>query len=106
MGGELLEGSQLGILLEAVALPTLAAQHELASASTEGRVVDGNRRPLIPTELLASVRTGELMSGDMSLSLGAGSSLGLAGESGVTSPSFRVVLALRYAPRGRANAGP
>jgi ABC-type dipeptide/oligopeptide/nickel transport system ATPase subunit len=46
------------------------------------------------------------MSGDMSLSVGAGSSLGLAGESGVTSPSFRVVLALRYAPRGRAKAGP
>ena len=55
----------------------------------------------MPTEWLASVRTGELLSGDMSLSLGAGGSLGLTGESGMTSPSFRVVFALRYAPLGR-----
>jgi len=104
MGGEILDGSKLGILLEAVALPTLVAQHELAPASTGGRAVLGNRRPLMPTEWLASVRTGELLSGDMSLSLGAGGSLGLTGESGVTSPSFRVVFALRYAPRARRKA--
>jgi hypothetical protein len=58
----------------------------------------------MPTEWLASVRTGELLSGDMSLSLGAGSSLGLTGESGITSPAFRVVLGLRYAPRERTTA--
>jgi hypothetical protein len=56
---------------------------------------------LMPTEWLASVRTGELMEGDMSLSLGAGGSLGLTGESGVTSPAFRVTFAVRYAPRER-----
>lgn len=104
MGGELLGGSKLGVLLEAVALPTLVAQHELAPASANGRLVAGDRRPLMPTEWLASVRTGELLSGDMSLSAGAGGSLGLTGESGVTSPSFRVTLALRYTPRGRAKA--
>jgi hypothetical protein len=104
MGGELLEGHKLGVLLEAVALPTFAAQHELASAGANGRPVAGNRRPLMPTEWLASVRTGELLSGDMSLSLGVGSSLGLTGESGITSPSFRVVLGLRYAPRERGTA--
>ena len=102
MGGEILDGNKLGVLLEAVAFPTFAGQHELAPVSIEGRRVTGDRRLLMPTEWLASVRTGELLSGDMSLSLGAGSSLGLTGESGVTSPSFRVVIALRYAPRGKA----
>jgi OmpA-OmpF porin, OOP family len=101
MGGELLSGNKLGVMLEGVILPTLAAQHELAPVSTNGRAVAGDRRPLMPTEWLASIRTGELLSGDMSASLGAGGSLGLTGESGVTSPSFRVVFAVRYAPRAR-----
>jgi hypothetical protein len=101
MGGELLGGDKLGVLLEAFALPTLVAQHELAPASSEGRLVSGNRPPLMPTEWLASVRTGELLSGDMAVSLGAGGSLGLTGESGVTSPAYRVVFAVRYAPRTR-----
>jgi OOP family OmpA-OmpF porin len=104
MGGEILQGNKLGVLLEAVALPTLAAQHELAPASIDGRLVTGNRRPLMPTEWLASVRTGDLMNGEMSLSLGAGGSLGLTGESGMTSPGFRAVFALRYAPRGGTKA--
>ena len=102
MGGEILQGNKLGVLLEAALLPTLVKQHELSSvSSTEGRVVTGDRRTLMPAEWLASVRTAELMSGDMSLSLGAGGSLGLTGESGITSPSFRVTFALRYAPRAR-----
>ena len=105
MGGEILQGNKLGVLLEAVLLPTLVQQHELSSvSSTDGRVVSGDRRTLMPAEWLASVRTGELMSGDMSLSLGAGGSLGLTGESGITSPSLRVTFALRYAPRARVKA--
>jgi len=106
MGGEILQGNKLGVLLEAALLPTLVQQHELSPvSSTEGRAVTGDRRVLMPTEWLASVRTAELMSGDMSLSLGAGGSLGLTGESGITSPSFRVTFALRYAPRARVKAG-
>jgi OOP family OmpA-OmpF porin len=102
MGGEILQGNKLGVLLEAVALPTLVNQHELSSVSPiSGRAVTGDRRTLMPTEWLASVRTGELMEGDMSLSLGAGGSLGLTGESGITSPAFRVTFAVRYAPRER-----
>ena len=101
VGGEILEGNKLGVLVEAVILPTLTEQHELGPATVEGRPIVGHRRPLMPAEWLASVRTGELLSGDMSVSLGAGSSLGLTGESGMTSPSFRVVLGVRYAPRGK-----
>jgi hypothetical protein len=99
VGGEILEGNKLGVLVEAVILPTLTEQRELGSATADGRPIVGDRRPLMPTEWLASVRTGELLSGDMSVSLGAGSSLGLTGESGMTSPSFRAVLGVRYAPR-------
>jgi OmpA-OmpF porin, OOP family len=105
MGGEILQGNKLGVLLEAVLLPTFAEQHELSAVSaTEGRIVTDNRRALMPMEWLASVRTGELMSGDMSLSVGAGGSLGLTGESGITSPSFRVVFALRYGARAPVKA--
>jgi len=105
MGGEILEGNKLGVLLEAVLLPTLVHQHELSSvSSTSGRAVIGDRRTLMPTEWLMSLRTAALMSGDMSLSLGGGGSLGLTGESGITSPSFRLTFALRYAPRPSMNA--
>ena len=102
MGGEILDGQKLGVLLEAIALPTLVAQHELSPlGSNEQRRVTGNRPLLMPTEWLASVRTGALMSGDLSLSLGAGGSLGLTGESGMLSPSLRVILAVRYAATAR-----
>lgn len=102
MGSEILPGRALGILVEAIALPTLVDQHELSPASPQsGRTVSGDRRFLMPTEWLASLRTAELMSGDLSLSVGAGGSLGLTGESGATSPSLRGVLSVRYAPRVR-----
>jgi hypothetical protein len=105
MAGEILDTNRLGVLLEAIALPTLVAQHELSSvAINEDRVVTGNRHPLMPTEWLASVRTGAFMSGDMTLSLGAGGSLGLTGESSMTSPSFRLTLGLRYTPHARAKS--
>ena len=103
MGSELLNGHELGVMLEAVLLPTLVEQYELSSVSPQsGRTVAGDRRFLMPTEWRASVRTAELMSGDLSLSLGLGGSLGLTGESGVTSPAFRTTFSVRYAPRVRA----
>jgi OmpA-OmpF porin, OOP family len=102
MGGEILSGEKLAVMLEAITLPTLVAQHELSGvAANETRAVAAERRVLAPTEWLASLRTGALLSGDMTASLGAGGSLGLTGESGVTSPSFRLTLAVRYTPRAR-----
>jgi hypothetical protein len=100
IGGELLTENRLSVLLEAVILPTLVTQHELSPVANNGdRVVTGDRRPLMPTEWMASLRTASLMSGDMAVNLGVGGSLGLAGESGVTSPSFRATLSVRYTPR-------
>jgi hypothetical protein len=102
MGGELLSENRLGVLLEAVALPTLVSQHELSPVDVNGgRAVTGDRRPLMPTEWMASLRTAALMSGEMTLNLGVGGSLGLTGESGITSPSFRATLGLRYTPRAK-----
>jgi len=102
MGGEILNENRLAVMLEAIILPTLVAQHELSPAlQNQDRAVVGNRNALMPTEWLASLRTASLMSGDMAVSLGAGSSLGLTGESSVTSPSFRLTLGLRYAPRAK-----
>jgi hypothetical protein len=99
MGSDLLPDRMLGILIEAIALPTLVDQHELSPVSPpSARSIVGDRRFLMPTEWLASLRTAGLMSGNLSLSLGAGGSLGLTGESGATSPSFRAMLSVRYAP--------
>jgi OOP family OmpA-OmpF porin len=105
MGSDLLPDRMLGILIEAIALPTLVDQHELSPVSPQSaRTVVGDRRFLMPTEWLASLRTAGLMSGNLSLSLGAGGSLSLTGESGATSPSFRAMLSVRYAPTARVES--
>jgi hypothetical protein len=102
IGGEILSEDRLAVVLEAMILPTLVAQHELSPVVlNQDRAVSGDRNALMPTEWLASLRTAALMSGDMAVSFGAGGSLGLTGESGATSPSFRLVLGLRYAPRAK-----
>jgi hypothetical protein len=102
MGGEILNENRLAVLIEAIVLPTLVTQHELSAAGqNQDHTVIGNRHALMPTEWLASLRTASLMSGDMAINLGAGGSLGLTGESGATSPSFRLTLGLRYAPRAK-----
>jgi hypothetical protein len=101
-GVELLSGRLLGVLIEATLLPTLVAQHELALVpGSDERVVSGSRRLLMPVEWLASLRTAELLSGDMSVNLGGGSSLPVTGEAGITAPSYRLVLSVRYAPHVR-----
>jgi hypothetical protein len=105
IGAELRESDKLSLHLEAIALPNLVAQEQLAFVpGTDERVATGSRPLLMPAEWQASIRTAELFGGDASLSLGGGGSLGLTGESGITSPSYRFTLAIRYAPLGRAPA--
>jgi hypothetical protein len=98
-GIDVLEKSRLGVFAEMAALPTLAAQRELARDPLTGDRVDaGGRPPLVPIEWQLGVRSADLLASGVSIGLGAGSSLAL-GESGVTSPRFRATLSLRYAPR-------
>jgi hypothetical protein len=95
-GADLLPDEWLGVRVEILALPTLVAQHGTSTA-----VAEPNAGPtgswLVPAEWHVSLRTGGL-SRDLSLQLGGGGGLAL-GDSSVTTPSYRVTFALRYAPR-------
>lgn len=105
IGAELREDDKLSMHLEAMALPTLVKQDELGlDLATGKRVATGTRPPLVPAEWQASVRSAELMDGDLSASVGVGTSLGLTGESGITTPSVRLIFAIRYAPLGRPHS--
>ena len=90
----------LGLFLQAIALPTLVEQHDLAFDGTgAGRVVSGSRPPLLPAEWQLGVRSADAIVEGASISLGAGSALPFSGESALTTPRYRVLLSLRYAPR-------
>jgi hypothetical protein len=102
LGADVLDDRKLGFFLEAFALPTLAAQHDLSVDATTGeRVESGSRAALVPAEWEAMVRSADVVTDGMSLSLGAGTPLVFGGESAVTAPKFRVTFALRYAPGRR-----
>ena len=106
VGFELLRPEVLAVALEAWMLPTLVAQdsalppHDPVSTS------------LVPAEWLASLRFAPLWRGNLAFQLGGGGPLPLSSEragggrtrhfAGVTTPRFRIVAALRYAPTAAA----
>jgi hypothetical protein len=99
-GVDVVEEGKLGFLLEAMAFPTLVAQDELSlDRGTGERVVTGNRPILMPAEWQAGVRSANLLLEGASLMLGAGGPVQLTGESGITTPSYRVTMSIRYVPR-------
>lgn len=105
IGAQLRDADKLSLHLEAMALPTLVGQDELGlDLETGKRVASGTRPALVPAEWQASLRSAELMDGDLSASLGFGTSFALTGDSGITSPSVRVMFSVRYAPLGRTRA--
>jgi hypothetical protein len=98
-GANVLDRGKLGFMVEAIAMPTLAAQNELSvDAATGERIATGSRPPLVPAEWLLSMRSADVVASGVSLSLGAGTPLQFTGESGVTAPRYRVVFAIRYTP--------
>jgi hypothetical protein len=103
VGVQLRDADRLSLHLEAMALPTLIGQRELELDLESGkRFASATRPPLMPAEWQASVRSAELMGGDLSASLGFGTAMGLTGDSAITAPSARVIFGIRYAPLGRA----
>jgi len=102
LGADVLERGKLGLFVEATALPTLVAQHDLALDQATGERIESGSRPLlVPGEWEAAVRSTDLFTDGMSLSLGAGTPLLFTGESGITSPRYRVTFSIRYTPRRR-----
>jgi OmpA-OmpF porin, OOP family len=100
-GYSILPKEMLSVQVEANALVTLAEQRDLVRDANNRLLssTDSGRR-LIPAEWLASLRTAPLFGTDLAFHGGFGTSLPLS-EDRATSPSFRVVGGLRYAPLGR-----
>jgi outer membrane protein OmpA-like peptidoglycan-associated protein len=61
--------------------------------------------PLVPGEWIAHVSTAHFLAGDLTFSLGGGSSIPFAAHGAFTSPQYRLDFALRYAPTGRDTDG-
>lgn len=95
----------LSVSAEASLLPVLTSQ---ASRAPNGAAVEGR---LIPAEWLLSARSRPLRATNLSVQLGAGTGMPLSAEerttpdgttesdhfAGITTPRYRIVLALRYA---------
>jgi len=98
-GAALLSGERLSLALEAIALPSTAAQEQVAFVYSQGqRQMVGTGPALVPAEWLASVRSAGLIR-NWSASVGAGGALELFGAASMTAPSFRFMFSVAYAPR-------
>ena len=97
-GVEFWEDAKLAFLVEAMALPTFVAQHELSFDTASGeRVISGTRPALVPAEWQAGFRSADLFGDGVSVLLEGGGPIGFS-ESNVTAPRFRLTFAVRYAP--------
>jgi hypothetical protein len=61
--------------------------------------------PLVPAEWIAHVSSAHFFGGDVTVSLGGGSSIPFASSGGLTNPHYRLDFAVRYAPTGRDTDG-
>ncbi len=99
VGADALPDGKLAFTLEAMALPTMVAQHDLAlDTSTGERELSGPRPLLIPAEWQVFVRSAGVVAEGVAFGLGAGTPIDVTGESGLTSGRYRVTLSIRYAP--------
>jgi hypothetical protein len=100
VGMDILRRDLLSLALEARALPTFAEQAN-AKQTAQGLVSEPNGRHITPAEWMLSVRSAPLADGDLTLQLGGGGAIPFGQDSPITTPRFRFVLGIRYAPLGR-----
>jgi hypothetical protein len=97
VGYDLLQRAKLlSALIEARSLPTFATQFTPVQ-TTAGTVEVSSGRTLAPSEWMLGLRSSPLATDDVSVTLGGGGAL-TGGEAGFTTPRFRFLLGLRYAP--------
>lgn len=99
VGATVLPRDLLFVGLEARVLPTLASQGTVGQTPT-GLIARSGGGVLAPAEWMLSARTAPLASGDLAIQLAGGTAL----DRSVTAPSFRMILALVFAPRERKEA--
>ncbi|MBI5536419.1 MAG: OmpA family protein [Deltaproteobacteria bacterium] len=106
VGFDILPEQKLSAAIEAFALPTLVGQEQLRrDPTTAALVAESSTRKLVPAEWMATVRTAPIAGGDFSVAASGGTALPLTDPSSMTSPSYRFVLGVRYAPLARDTDG-
>ena len=106
VGYDILPDQKLSAALEAFALPSLVGQQQLhRDATTAALVAEDSSRKLVPAEWMATVRTAPIAGGDFSIAASGGTAIPLTDPSSMTTPSYRFVLGIRYAPLARDSDG-
>jgi hypothetical protein len=95
----------LSAALEARTLYTFAEQAN-AQQTSQGLVSQPNGLHIMPAEWMLSVHSSPLLDGDLGLELGGGGALPFTQDAPITTPRFRFVLGVRYAPLGRPKPKP
>jgi hypothetical protein len=102
-GVDILPHRVLSGVIEAWALETLVGQED-AFVQNGIYTTHSNSTVLVPAEWQLSARTSPFADGDFTIQLGGGSAIPWSGDGAFTTPRFRFVLGLRWAPLGRERA--
>lgn len=105
VGFSILERDLLSLAVEARALPNFPEQGN-AAQSAQGLVSKPNGKHITPAEWMLSVHSAPLLDGDLGLQLGGGGAIPIGPDAPVTTPRFRFILSVRYAPLGRPKKKP
>jgi OOP family OmpA-OmpF porin len=100
VGVDILPHRVLSGVLEAWALETVVGQ-ENAFVQNDTLATRSNGTVLVPSEWQLSARTAPLADGDFTIQVGGGGAIPWSGEGVITTPRFRFVLGVRWAPLGR-----
>jgi hypothetical protein len=105
-GVDVLDREMLSLVAEARALPTFADQFTLKSRA-DGTIERDPSSAITPAEWMFSARTAPILGGDLALQLGGGGAIPLSsgGDASPTTPRFRFVFSVRYAPVARDTDG-
>lgn len=103
VGYDVLDRELFTLGAEARALPTFAEQHDVPPSLDQSTP---NGKHIIPAEWMLTARTAPLVGGDLGLQIGGGGGIPLSGgDAAPTTPRYRFVLSIRYAPLARDTDG-
>jgi hypothetical protein len=104
IGFDILKKELLSVAAEARALPTFAEQHTAQPSSVTGGLLSTpNGEHITPAEWTVSARSAPLAGGDLAFQLGGGGAF--TTDPAATTPRYRFMLSLRYAPLGHDTDG-
>ncbi len=83
----------------------LFPRRELLSVAVEARILPSFDSSLAPAEWMLSARSAPFLGGDLGLQIGGGGGIPFNDPAAVTTPRYRFMLGVRYAPLGRDTDG-